>query len=711
MTEIKLHLRACSPFQLPTLSVFPVTCSSIVPTLDWRPSTRLVLPEGERSAWDDILTDVLLKAPPANPLRWRGHRLSADGAAAHNAHRAAVGTGGALATRPPLDGGGIHRDQEHEHGRYDTAMPPPPPTVAAARPVAASTFSGSSPSSSSLLAPGTFETAEDERRSGRASSGFDVDSGSDDQSVGWRQGRTASGGSNNLDDRRLRSSTEEPVPAPLPEVSLPSPSRKDGQELGAAELESESAVASSWTQRQEALAMSSSADETMRERMSKFTARRQARQAQEQLSQQQQLHVRRPSTDDEMAISASTGAANMVATGGRRHLLRGPGSWTSGGGGVGGPRSPMLSRSGSTGGSSSLGSPRSSSNLVVTQAALGNLTNNLASMKITSSQPTSGNRESRRQSISRRLSRGASMGAGRVAVRDAPDLGAVEEAEAVALGASPAAARAAAEAAAASATLAIRRRVVEQRLANRRSLSHEVAVEAQEEQVGLGAVLHEGVVDHRRGDDGGRRSAKGSRSPRPGRPGRLLPAEAVLESEEEEYATPRDRRGSSPSIASSRSSAGGSRRRQQDRGQSVADSDTSRERGGGGDGRRFFPQRGDGSQGSNGRYSAAATPVSWVAGGEQHSFFGRADRDYRGVVLLLSSLVGRHVPCGILVFRPSTPLLLRFSLHSVFNARMVKTFLPSGASEESMSRFMTSPRLQRYGHDGATRVTHNTIHS
>lgn len=352
--------------------------------------------------------------------------------------------------------------------------------------------------------------------------------------------------------------------------------------------------------------MRSSADESVRERMAKFGARQHARQMQEQ---QQQLSWSQSHAQEliEKGEEGGVPLEALVATTGRRHLLRGPGSWTNGSAtGSGGVKSPrLLSRSGSAGESgSSLGSPSSSSNLVNTQAALGNLTNNLASLISTKSQMTSGNRESRRQSMTRRLARGVSLGTGRTAAaaRDMADLGAVEEAEAVALGASPAAARAAADAAVATSTesLAIRRQLVEKRLAGRRSLGHQIALEMRQEQpVALSTVLDEGVVDHHGtnagpGGAGGVGAAPIASSPcSTRRPGRLLPAtDTVFESDDdEEYATPRWRKESSESGASVASSTGGGdQRQQQQQGEepSAPGGDSSGERGGGGGGRKFF---------------------------------------------------------------------------------------------------------------------------
>ena len=588
--------------------------------------SRLVLPEGERSAWDDILAEVLLKAPPANPLRWRRHRLSADEASAPASLRR-VETVGPLPSQKagwPYEGdahhqltppAGIQRQQQQQQ------------QPAVARRSLSSASSASSLLSPAAELPGAAAAGEAAGR-GRASSGFEVDSSSADERSfggGGQRGPDETGGQ---EGRQGHRSSAEASPASPPEDSPPSSAGRGEGERESAGLES---AGSAWNTDPDALAMRSSADESLRERMSKIGARQQTRHAHQQRPQQQPAGSHAEGSNDTVEDG---GTASLVATAGRRHLLRGPGSWTSGSGGGGGSEpgdgagsSALLSRGHSTGGSSSLGSPSSSSNLVVTQAALGNLASSLASLSSVGGQATSsGNRESRRQSISRRLSRGASMGLGRVAPA-APgvvtDLGSVEEAEAVALGASPAAARAAADAAAATETMAIRRRVAERRLSNRRSLglNHEVAVEAQEEEgeddgpVALGTVLDEGVVDHRGGDSGGtgrlevrvsppRRGRQASRSPR---------ADTVLESEEEQYDTPRGGRGSSASVTS-RGSAGGGGSRRQDRGPSATGSESSRERGGGGGGGRqaFFGQPGGGFQGRTPRQSTSATPVRSV---------------------------------------------------------------------------------------------------
>ncbi|CAM9619471.1 unnamed protein product, partial [Laminaria digitata] len=112
-------------------------------------------------------------------------------------------------------------------------------------------------------------------------------------------------------------------------------------------------------------------------------------------------------------------ASSSLSFAERRQLLRAPGSWTGGVGGSGGGGGPcsglklsMAALRGGSGGGSSLGSP--SSNMVITQEALGNLNTNLASLK-GQGQVTEGNRANRRDSISRRLStrrRGGSMGVG-----------------------------------------------------------------------------------------------------------------------------------------------------------------------------------------------------------------------------------------------------------------------------------------------------------
>lgn len=186
------------------------------------------------------------------------------------------------------------------------------------------------------------------------------------------------------------------------------------------------------------------------------------------------------------SASASAGGATVpVGADGRKRLLRGTASWSSGiGVGAGeSARSPRgsgtgasLGFSGGSGGGSGGGGGGASSsmnNTFIVQEVLGNLNDSLASMKVTA-QPTEENRASRRMSISRRLSRGvgrlmASEGAGGAGVGVGAGAGAdaiaaaAELESAEALGASPAAARAAA-AAAAEESRASRRRTIAHRL-------------------------------------------------------------------------------------------------------------------------------------------------------------------------------------------------------------------------------------------------------
>ncbi|CAM9327818.1 unnamed protein product, partial [Ectocarpus sp. 13 AM-2016] len=540
----------------------------------------LVLPEGERSAWDDILDDMLLKAPPADPLRWSQHRLSADGAPG------IVGPGG---------GSAPHSARPHEEDALKL-MPPPPPAISSSLPSGAS-----SSASSALLRPDSLRSVDDDdgAGSGRGSLGFEVGSDSEDRRrMSWKEERR----------RQPPPPPPEAAPLSLPE-SLPA-SFGRGEEDATVGTAAESRP--SWNeqqqqqQRQEMLAVRSSADESVRERMARFSARRrQARQAPTPRTGEEPLQEAPAdgATDD----GEGGAAANVVATAGRRHLLRGPGSWTSGigsGSGPGGVRSPRLSRAGHGGGggsgSGSLGSPSSSSNLVVTQEALGNLNNNLASlMSVKRQASTSENRESRRQSISRRLSRGTSLGTFRATAvaTEAAELGAAEEAEAVALGASPAAARAAAEAAAAE-TIAARRRALEARRASRRSRGGDAPG-------GSAAALREfqdeSVIDvspaARGGGDGGGGGGGG-------RLGSILPADTVLESEDESYATPRGGRGSSESVASSSSAGGRWGRAGESAAAAAAGHETSRGRGGPG----FFGQQGSDPYRRKERYSTISTP-------------------------------------------------------------------------------------------------------
>ncbi|CAM9685904.1 unnamed protein product, partial [Ectocarpus sp. 4 AP-2014] len=451
----------------------------------------LVLPEGERSAWDDILDDMLLKAPPADPLRWSQHRLSADGAPG------IVGPGGGSAPH------GARPDEEDAL----KLMPPPPPAVSS------SLASGTSSSASSaLLRPDSLRSVGDDdgAGSGRGSLGFEVGSDSEDRRrMSWRE------------ERRWQPPPPPPEAAPLslPESLPASFGRGEEDATVGTTVESRPSWNQQQQQRQEMLAVRSSADESVRERMARLSARRrQSRQAPTSRTGEEPLQE--APADGAMDDGEGGAAANVVATAGRRHLLRGPGSWTSGmgsGSGPGGVRSPRLSRAGGGGGgSNSLGSPSSSSNLVVTQEALGNLNNNLASLMSAKRQvSTSENRESRKQSISRRLSRGASLGTFRATAvaTEAAELGAAEEAEAVALGASPAAARAAAEAAAAE-TMAVRRRALEARRAAPGGSAAALREFQDERVVDVSPAARGG------GDGGG------------GRLGSILPADTVLESEE-----------------------------------------------------------------------------------------------------------------------------------------------------------------------------------
>lgn len=153
------------------------------------------------------------------------------------------------------------------------------------------------------------------------------------------------------------------------------------------------------------------------------------------------------------------GDAQPVAVAGRRHLMRAPGSWSSGvggGSGTGGgrARSPTGFMRGGGGGSvGSVGSPSSTMGEAIAAA--------IGAAAMTSAPPTQENRNLRRQSISRRLSRGAGRltpSTGRrldiasatdmVQAAPAPATGKAEGASAGAVRASPTTARAAAQAAA-----------------------------------------------------------------------------------------------------------------------------------------------------------------------------------------------------------------------------------------------------------------------
>lgn len=538
---------------------------------------------------------MLLKAPPTDPLRWRLQRVSTGGSPLLRG----AGARAALPspTRAPLNGGG--RREEADDSR--AAMPPPPPPPVREQKTQAPALSSGallSPARS-LVLPESLENAvgvvdDHSGPAARRSSSFDLDSNNgDESSVGWRQRPGVSDAGS--EDQG------EPPASSLPE-SAASSFRNRGQDDRGTAGRAESK--SSWNENPDSLALRSSADESVRERMAKFGARQRARQLREQrqtLSHVEDLYGASGVSTEEAAGVGATADSN-------RPLIRAPGSWTSGiggGTGPGGVRSPRLMRGGSVGGSNSLGSPSSSSssNLVVTQAALGNLTNNLASLMSTNSQITSGNRESRRQSISRRLTRGASLGTGRLLAKEAADLEAVEEAEAVALGASPVAARAAADAAAAAAaeTLAIRRRVVEERHARRRSRGR--GMEGQERGYA--------DVSPARGGSGGGGGGMDA----------IEMADAVLESEEEEeYATQRERRGSPESVAST-SSAGRGRRQQQGGEPSAAGSDGLRGHGGGGGGggTGFFGQQAPDSRVRKSRQSSVATPVSLELSALVHS--------------------------------------------------------------------------------------------
>lgn len=160
-----------------------------------------------------------------------------------------------------------------------------------------------------------------------------------------------------------------------------------------------------------------------------------------------------PGAQESLPVSTSTVA--------RRHSLRrGPGSWSSGAGGLGGGVGDGRSRSptGFIRGGGSVGSPTSSRSVHDMLSASMQAVAGVAA--INTGRPTEENRAIRRRSMSRRLSRGISRSASlQLPLTETTAEGecvspaaaaAAEEAasESLAMGASPAAARAAAEAAA-----------------------------------------------------------------------------------------------------------------------------------------------------------------------------------------------------------------------------------------------------------------------
>lgn len=408
---------------------------------------RLVLPDGERSAWDDILAEILQKAP--------SFQFQPPRRVKYDAPKSPV-------SRRPLPSA-LYGKQT------DLNEMLPPPMRSAVSPRGSSRRSIDVPSKDNVARGRTtpFELHLDENLVDE-----EVESEGDWTANSERPDDAASIRSDQGDEW-----LEESQP------SLPTdggPGRR-GEGYG-----SERA----WETDRGDL-VTRSADESLREQLARMNARR-------------------PRHGLDAETDAAESSAPVVAAAGRRHLLRSPGSWAGGGGAGGRRQSAAGFRGGAIGGSSgalgSLGSPSSSSNMIATQEVIGNLTNHMASLKW-NAQSTAENRENRRQSISRRIQRGASVGAGRAGALAAggdgrdPDGGLAtaasaesEAAEAVALGASPAAAMAAAEAATGNEISAHRRRkTIAERLSARRSLARERASVAGP--APSGRVLGDGVED------------------------------------------------------------------------------------------------------------------------------------------------------------------------------------------------------------------------
>ena len=318
-----------------------------------------MLPDGERNAWDDILDEVLRKAPPPYSFRRR-----------HAHHHTAFPLRSSLAP------------QGHGSDGFSRPRPRSPPIA---------------PSPPKAPAP----TSYDGGYTGR-SSGDEIDA---NHEIRGQQGA---------------SSKERPQSWALaPKISRSDPFSEPIEAITAGLAKKTAPRLSSQVTR--------SAEESLRERIAK-------------------LGARRPRPEGNRDSARRVGALSLRSYGsltsgiddGNADPLRSPPMSSRGGGGVGG-----------------LGSPSSAANLFFTQEALGNLSDQMASLRLSAEE----NRENRKQVMTRRLSRGGSFGIRRSLARDSADpaegeageAGEAAAAEAAALGASPAAARAAADAAIAEA--------------------------------------------------------------------------------------------------------------------------------------------------------------------------------------------------------------------------------------------------------------------
>lgn len=349
---------------------------------------RLYHDDDENNIWDDIVKDMLKKAPPLSPASRRRRRFSSLDI---RAPRRVGGDG------PPTPSyfsarqqGPSQRAAEHQRDRggdddsrqdLRSAMPPPPP-----RPISAS--------------PPVVDLRQDAAGQGGAvsdvSRGAGAGNGWFDASSGMR-GRTSSDAGES--DAGYYSSTDQP--------DVPSRDNKNAN-----------AVRRSRGPPSRSLVVRST----------------------EELPQE---------------LAAKERAAPAA---GRRHLLRGSGSWSSGvgvgpGAGDGRSRSPTGFMRGGAGGGGSVGSPTSSMSMHEVISASMEAVAGVAA--INSAPPTEENRAIRRRTLSRRLSRGIGRAAVSSLLQETSAIGeeaataaaAEAAAEATAMGASPAAARAAAEAA------------------------------------------------------------------------------------------------------------------------------------------------------------------------------------------------------------------------------------------------------------------------
>ena len=356
-------------------------------------------------------------------------------------------------------------------------------------------------------------------------------------------------------------------------------------------------------EKKEASLVTRSADESLRERLARLESRQ--------------------NRQGSGGVRAASPRASFAE---RRQLLRGPGSWTSGvgeggaGGAGGGPggglKLSIAALRGGSGGGSCLGSP--SSNMVVTQEALGNLSNHMASLR-GSGQMTEGNRANRRESISRRLSRGASVGVGHLVPKGATvDVSAVDV-RAGAGEAADAAAEAMADPAAADVS-GNRVRAFSRRLSNRRKASREAAaaaaaaataavVDCKEELAARDIVLYDGIAEL--GKSSGARRLRDGPDPYAHPPGLLTGAvrdamEAGADRGEEEYGEEEEE---VEAARESRVSSSGASSLAESRRSEVwaVGSDAGMERNVGRGG--FFAQGPPSARGGNRGFSPRATPV------------------------------------------------------------------------------------------------------